>query len=531
MLKRKFRFYHALIISFLLIFGISCQRKEATTWNTKWKAPLLHGVLSFENILGDSLIKRGEQGNLIFVWKKSLSDLFFDDLVEIPDTAVFDNFSLPFGSVNLGPGDPILNQVKEMKFNIPNADLLFARIKSGQVRLRLSNQVNEKIQLDYEIPSATLNGQPLAISQLIDGANSLGPGTYFTSIDLSGYDLDLRGPGQNLSNTIYTRLNAGINPAGSTVLVTNQDSLIIELFLENIVVEYARGYFGQQKYFTGNQSTSFDFFQKRVSGQLQTDSLSIHLDVTNYAGFDARLKVNEFSSKNEKTGEVAELNHQLIGIPQNITRASDYPLTPTHYSWNLSSGVSNIKSLLDIYPTSFTSGFELEINPFGNISGGNDFIYTSNAFEIDLNVEAPISFYLESLVLADTLTVNLGDETIPAGLDETKLELIVENSFPFSCYVEFYDFSNNTPGTLLIDQIRIEAAQLLADEKSTLPFNGIIPIPIARELLDHLRENEKVLMMVRLDTDLGGKPMRVFEGYKIDLSLVAKANVAMKAGK
>jgi hypothetical protein len=531
MSKRFQGIKHYFLLSILSLVFFSCQRKEATEWNTKWKAPLLHGVLSFENILGDSLLKRGEAGNLIFVWKKSLSDFFFDDLISIPDTGVFDNFSLPFGSINLGPGDPILNQVKEMKFNVPNADLLFAKVKSGQVRVRLSNQVTEKIQLDYEIPSATLNGQVLSVSQLIDAATSQGPGTYFTSVDLTGYTLDLRGPGQNLSNTIYTRLNAMINPSGNSVLVTNQDSLIIELYLENIVVEYARGYFGKQKFVTDSQSTPFDFFNNRVSGQLQTDSMSIHLDVTNYAGFDAILKVNEFSSYNAKTGEQAGLNHQLIGIPQNITRASDYPLTPTRYSWDLSSGVSNIQSLLNIYPTSFTSGFELEVNPFGNISGGNDFLYTDNAFEIDLNIEAPISFYLESLVLADTLTVGVEDTEIPADLDETSLDLIVENSFPFSCYVEFYEFSNNVAGPLLIDQIRIEAATLLSDEKTTLPFFGIIPIPVARELLDKLRANNKVLMMVTLDTDLGGKPMRVYEGYKIDLSLVAKSTIAMKAGK
>jgi hypothetical protein len=314
-------------------------------------------------------------------------------------------------------------------------------------------------------------------------------------------------------------------------LVTSQDSLIIELYLENIVVEYARGYFGQQSFVTANQTTPFDFFNNRVRGQLETDSISIHLDVTNYAGFDAVLKVNEFTARNAKTGEQVSLNHQLIGKPQNITRASDYPLTPTRYSWDLSSGVTNIQSLLNIYPTSFTSGFELDVNPFGNISGGNDFLYTDNAFEIDLNIEAPISFYLESLVLADTLSVNVEEAEIPADLDETQIDLIVENSFPFSCYVEFFEFSNNEAGPLLINQIRIEAATLQADGKTTVPYFGIIPIPVARALLDKLKLNNKVLMMVTLDTDLNGKPMRVYEGYKIDLSLVAKSSISIKAGK
>jgi len=517
---------------FVFLFLFSCSRKEATEWNTKWKAPILHGVLSFENILGDSLLKRGDEGNLIFVWNQSLSDLFFSDLIEIPDTAVFNNFSLPFGNVTLGPSDPLINQIREVKFNVPNADLVFARVKSGQVRVRLSNQVAEKIQLNYEIPSATINGQILSVSHLLDASTAQGPGTYFTSIDLSGYDLDLTGPAKNLSNTIYTRLNAIVNPNGSNVLVTNQDSLIIEMFLENIVVEYARGYFGKQKITIGPETTGFNLFDNRVSGDLQTGPIGIHLDVTNYAGFDARLKVNQFSSYNSKTGQQENLNHQLIGTPQNISRASDFPLTPTRYSWDLSSGVSNVQSLFAIYPNSFTSGFELEINPFGNISGGHDFVYTDNAFEIDLSVEAPLSFYLESLVLADTLTVTIDEnDDIPGNLDETKLELIVENSFPFSCYVEFYDFSDNTPGALLINQVRIEAATLLQDEKSTVPYAGIIPIPVAKSLIERLKSNNRVLMMVRLDTDLGGKQMRVFEGYKIDVSLVAKSTVAMKAGK
>ena len=73
--------------------------------------------------------------------------------------------------------------------------------------------------------------------------------------------LDLRGPQFEDVNTLQTNMGAQIDPSGSGVWVTSDDSLILSANYIGLVPQYARGYFGQRTVEAGpdtNQLTLFD---------------------------------------------------------------------------------------------------------------------------------------------------------------------------------------------------------------------------------------------------------------------------------
>ena len=41
---------------------LACQRKEATTWNPEYAAPLVHGRLGLDDLVTDSLLLADQQG-------------------------------------------------------------------------------------------------------------------------------------------------------------------------------------------------------------------------------------------------------------------------------------------------------------------------------------------------------------------------------------------------------------------------------------------------------------------------------------
>jgi hypothetical protein len=50
------------------------------------------------------------------------------------------------------------------------------------------------------------------------------------------------------------------------------------------------------------------------------------------------------------------------------------------------------------------------INPLGNISGSNDFLFTDKSLQLKLNAEIPLVFSASSIIIGDTATFDIGNK-------------------------------------------------------------------------------------------------------------------------
>lgn len=505
----------------LLLLFAGCRRLEPTSWDTEWTGPLFKTSLGVRNLLGDSLISAGPDGNLSIFYQRSFNTIPNELLADIPDTALVNYYALPFGALTLSPGDPLLSQITEIKFGVPTAELQSVWVRSGRVRVVIDNQVQKAVKLSYKIPSAKSNGNPLVIDVILPGAQGNIPGTYRNTIDLAGYRFDLRGQALNKANTIFTDINAQIDPqAQGTVLVSSQDSIVIKVFLEDIIPEYAKGYFGQPQVESTVKDEATTLFDPVISGYFKLESAAIRMKVKNYIGADGTMKISNITSINTKTGVAVDLGGQVAGRTFNIHRAGDYPLTPTEYSFDISTNTSAINQFIENMPNVIRSGYSLKVNPLGNMSGGNDFVYFDKAVDARLEVEVPLRFEMNYLTIADTLetdSVNLPQVSIYNG---GKIKLVVSNGFPLEAALTLYFIHDD--GTLepVFDTFTIGAASTGSNGKVTMPWSSILPATVSAELAERLLKENRLLAMARFHTP--GK-VQLYDDYRLNLQLVADA--------
>lgn len=514
----------------LLLIG-ACQKREATDWDTNLLGPLFKTSLSINQILPDSLTQINADNSINVVYDDFFSSSGFVDTQQLPDTAIVKYFTIPFGSIYLNAGDNFLDLTEETKLNFTPLELSRLIVKTGEIEVKIINKINQPVDVTYILPKAIKNGQPYTFNATIPAYNSSNGGNYSATFNLDGYDVDLRGLSGAYVNRLVTHLIANIsNSATGLAQIFSSDSLLVSLKLKSIVPYYAKGYFGQSKD-TSNTNSRLTLFDRIIAGNFSLQEAKLNLDIKNGIGADVRASLLSFVSVNNKTRNSVALQHTSVAQTFNVHRATDFPFTPTLYSFEYNNNNSNLVSLLENMPTNFTYSYATELNPFGNISNGNDFVYTDKAVDAHLRLDIPLHFSTSNLTLVDTVFLqedSIGEHNT---VKSAVLKLIAVNSFPFDADVKFYLLNQNLERLeQLMDKTTILAATPESDGKVRTPKESRLPITISNELLNKLLEKRKVLAVVTINTSNNPMKYKLYSDYKLDLKMTGnlKFNVQVK---
>ena len=172
--------------------------------------------------------------------------------------------------------------------------------------------------------------------------------------------------------------------------------------MKSIVPYYAKGYFGQSND-TSNSESRVTLFDRIQAGTFSLEDATLNLDVKNGIGADIRAGLLGFRSVNTRTGNTVAMQHSSVQQIFNVQRATDFPFTPSNYSFEYNKSNSNLISLLENMPNRFDLSYYTELNPFGNISNGNDFVYTDKAIDAHVKLDIPLHFSSNNLTLVDTV--------------------------------------------------------------------------------------------------------------------------------
>ena len=88
---------------------------------------------------------------------------------------------------------------------------------------------------------------------------------------------------------------------------------------------------------------------------------------------------------------------------------------------------SNIDVFIENLPNEISLSAEVEINPLGNVTDGNDFIYTAQPLQATLDIDLPLNIGAQNLIFTDTLDIASELNFSANG----ELMLYVTNAFPF----------------------------------------------------------------------------------------------------
>jgi hypothetical protein len=513
-----------------ILFVVSCRRDDPS-WDLDLTAPVAYGSLTIDDLLADSLTSVGSDGAVRITYHTAVPGINADTLFNIPDTTLVNSYFSPFPATLNNQSSIISNAAAQTTYDLGSAQLVYGILEHGRALIHIRNDVQYRMVVTYILQSATLNSVPASISYVVPAATSpTQPGIFDTQLDLSNYEIDFTGLNGDRINTIVTVSSVTTDPTETgTVNVTPADSVSMEVTFSDMRPSYVRGYFGSELIQIGPEESYMSFFSKVQSGQLGLDSIYMTFTLENYAGLDARFTVNNLWSRSQRTGQTVYLTHPIIGSPVNINRATysySYPPSiPQIYTWQFNNANSNIVNMFEIMPDFLGYDFSLYTNPLGNVSGNNDFLYTRFGINAFLDVDIPVNFFSDQLVLVDTMETGF-NITNAANIQTADLTLYTGNGFPFSANVQLFLLDENN---LIVDSM-IVAPGLIASAPLTSSggyyfANGatqsVISIPLNESQTSRFLNSSRIVMKTIFNTGTNPNYVKIFSTNRLDFNLTA----------
>jgi hypothetical protein len=336
---------------------------------------------------------------------------------------------------------------------------------------------------------------------------------------LEDFEFDLTGASGTSFNRVFVDAAVSVAvDAPTAAIVQGQDSVVVELSFIEAVVEYANGYFGQHTYVINEQEDVFAGVNV-PQGQLNLEEATFLLNIKNNIGADARLNLNSISS-NSSNGNV-ELNFAPFQLPMLLTRALDdgWSVSPTILSYNVNQGNSNLTQWIGNLPSQFSLQGNLQLNPLGNISGSNDFIYTENPIELDYEIRIPLRFATESVLLSDTLDIqaDIAEDFFGA------LEILVTNEYPFAIGVDLILLNNITNEEFIVAMNQeVRAGIQQPNSASVIPMGSLLSFPVNEVIYSKLKSDHRMIIRGRINTPNYPGPVGLYNFYKMTYAAILR---------
>lgn len=489
------------------------------------KGPILNTSLRLSNLIPDSLINTNPDNSLNIVYNHIIDALNNGEIYTIPNDTSLNFFNYGFiNPIPFSPGAQFPVVTSEIIIDNNDSKISEMGIKSGKVKYRLTNQVTENLIYEAFIPgSADANGNVFRESIMIPKASGGVPGIIESEFDLSGYTFDLTGANGASYNRIEVKSYITVDPNGSTVYISSQDSVFYESIISQIRPEYAKGYLGQD-FINGSSTNSLSIFKLIKNGTIDLDKVTLDLNLKNYAGADLQVKLNELKAINNQSS--LALNHSIINQQINLSRATiiNDAIIPTVQTFNLNEQNSNIDAFIELLADSVLYDLDLNINPLGDISGGNDFLFLDQTVQLGLDLKIPLSLITNNLTLVDTISYSANNNNISEGV----FDLIAENSFPFDANVQLYILDqNNLIIDSLFNQSFIYGGTLngsgIVDQPRKTVINSTIPV----EKMKKLNDGDQLVVKAIFNTT-GSSFVSIYDQYSLDLLLIGDFNFTAK---
>lgn len=512
----------SLVVILILLF-VGCKKEnEHPQWDIEVLGPMAHATLGINDLISDTLVRPDNDGLLRVYYDTTFSAFELDSIYSIADTTISTAVVFPPFPADINPGTSFVNNNNSITLSTGNVQLKFARIRSGFIRIQIKNTLQSKVFFNYTIPKAKKNGIPFTVNATLDSASEQTP-TFFTNdYDFSGYELDLTGNG-NQVNLISYQVIATSDPAGATFTIGASDTTVnLQTSLIDIVPSYVRGYLGRNSIRESTNSAIGigDFIE---SGIVAIDSVRMQLDLINYIGADGQATLNSLYSINNETGNTVSLVapsfiNSLININRGIDNGND--ASPSVRTFILDKSNSNIVDWVQNLPDRYAYDLDVNINPQGNISGSNDFVYSDQLLQSRLQLEMPLRVGLSNVVLVDTIELELATSEEFNRIGNSQFTLLAKNGFPFDMELQLLlvDGSNTITDSLIVPGVVLSALtntnRIVTQERETR-----LSVPLTPDKKNRLLTAKKMCVKARLNTANYPDLFPIYSNYKLYLRL------------
>ena len=498
-LEVKRQFFILLLLTILIC---SCKKKQ-TTWNTDWSAPIISDTISLSNLYNDSTLVSSNQTTIDLDLSRTILNLGLSDLVGFPDTTINQSFNLNFSLSNVPAGYTFANTIEEHSFDLNDVQLKKVDVSSGTIKLKVFNSIATKVYFKIILPGITKNG--LAFEQIffVNAGTNAQPGSAEELLDISGYSFDLRGVNGLGYNKLQSQLIITSDPTGPSVAISSNNDFSFSAELSGLKFSYAKGYFGNTLI---SETAEFlvPYFNSIVAGNLDLPSANLDFEIENGMKFGIKGKIISAENTNS-SGNTSQLVSSNLGNDFLISPATGYwnNLQTSSHHLIFSATNSNIESYLENLGSSHQLAYQLQLNPWGNVSGGNDEIFSNSRLKIKIKSQIPLIVGADGLTLRDTFNIDLKQNSNKTHAKSGLISLSATNAFPLACEPILYLLNEN--GSILYtinatSQIYSSLLGSLNTQSGLFEKSSLLEFVLTEDIVENLDKIKKIVVQAKFDT-------------------------------
>jgi hypothetical protein len=527
------KFFRTFICLFIVVITVASCKPELPSWENENVFPLANTRIYTHSFIADTLLSQDNDGVLSLFYEYNLTDFNTDSLITGLDTIASYQYNSPF-TITLPPGAQVLSLAEVERLAVSNVYLKEMHILDGYLKVRTQNIYSQPIIVEYTIPDAHINGNVLKLYREIPAAPSPSqPFVIDEKIHVAGLKWFFFSIGVNQYNCFNTTFKVWISPnATENVTVNHSDAFTFFMGFDEIEISYLRGFFGQHN-FSMIESNDIDIFKNISADNFQLEDIELSLEVTNNMGADIRMRLLEMKGKNTHNDQEVSYSGPYLNSPLNIIRAAEISpgqglISPQPFSFDFAQN-SNLKAFVENLPGIIDINMQLDINPLGNTSGGNDFYY-GVPIQAKLVFKMPLHFSVNNLVLSETSDIS--DNFLNNNVESLTLKAIVQNTFPIEFIMEtqFLDSLQNTLYSLPFST-PIAAATTGSNGRTTEERQSTVFIHIPKAGIQHIREASKIKFTLTVNTLPSGTNVKIFHDYYVDIRTFAIVNYIINQGE
>jgi hypothetical protein len=504
------RYFPFLLV--LIMFSIVSCKKEKTSWNSDWHVPVVDDTLDLSNLVNDSTLNvTGGFYNVDLT--RTLFDIGIQDIVKLPDTTINHSFVSAVQSLNVPPGFSFVNEIEEHELNVEEVQLKKIRVSGGTIDIKVYNPLGTKAFFTVQLPGATKNGVAFQEQYVVEAGSVQNPASKTATISLAGYDIDLTGINGGGFNLLQSQLIINSDPLGPSVTITNSQVFNVEANFKNITVDYARGYFGNQV-LEETKLLPLDVMNAIIAGSVDLPETSVTFEIENGMKLGAKATLVSLQNTNS-SGNTVQLVASQLGTPVFLDPATGSwsGLSSSSKSIVFNGTNSNLESYLENLGNEHEVGYKLELNPWGNISGGWDEIFPNSRLRVKVKAQLPLALGANGLTVCDTFDLDLEQKSDRSRINSGKITLDATNAFPFSCGVTLHlmDANNN-----VLHVVQAENELLSAIYGSLDPLDGLmkkasqVVFNLSESAVNDINQIKKVVVLAQFNTpDAAGMNQQV----------------------
>lgn len=490
---------YPIIFFSIIVFLFSC-KKEKTEWTSDWNLPIINDTLTLKHFVNDSTLKVNNSNLYEVNLHRTLLDISLTDLIKIPDTTINESYSIAFQSLTIAPGTSYVNpsQVNEHNFELKDLELKKIRLKKGILSITLKNVISTKIFYTITLPGVTKNGLTFQHIYAAPQGTPTNPGIVTESIDLTGYFIDLTGSNGGSSNILQSLVAVKTDPNGPTVTIKNSDITKFQANFKDIEIDYARGYFGNRIVSDSNEFT-LPIFNKFTNGSIDLSASNIKFNISNGLKINALAKINFIKNTNKQQNTVS-IFHPQIGQNINLDPATGTVdnFTSSKKTIEFNSTNSNITNYLENLGEKHSISYSLELNPWGNVSGGWNELFPTSKINISVDAAMPLAIGMNNLTLQDTFEIDVIQNRNKTHINSGKFIATIQNAFPFSGQISLQLLSKSNELMYTIPATsKIESSLFGTPIGNGIYLNkSSLNFVLNEEIISHIEDIKKVVAIV-----------------------------------